>query len=170
MEGGRRRFLKWVTAIGSLLSGALVGWPALRAFLSPAFRAPPTKHWIKVGEASQIEAGVPVRFDFSEAISDAWVETNALRGVWVYTDDGEAFTVYNGQCPHLACSYAFDKERKIFLCPCHHGMFDPKSGTVISGPPPRPLDTLETKVEDDGYLYVAYRTFLAGIPDKVAVG
>jgi len=168
VDEARRRFLKWMTALGSLMMGALVGVPALRAFFSPAFRAPPTQRWIKVGEAAQIEPGVPVRFDFSETVNDAWVETRALRGVWLYTEDGDKFTVYSGQCTHLACSYAFEKQRGVFLCPCHHGMFDIKTGAVLGGPPPRPLDTLETKVED-GDLYVAYHTFRAGIPEKIAV-
>src|SRR5262245_28452024 len=36
----RRKFMQWATGIGSAVMGGLVGWPALRAFLSPAFRAP----------------------------------------------------------------------------------------------------------------------------------
>ena len=154
--------------MGSAITGALVGWPALRAFLSPAFRPAPDAHWIKIGEVDQLEAGVATRFDFPETVSDAWVESRVLRGVWVYTEDGEHFTVYNGRCTHLGCGYAFDKTRAVFHCPCHHGIFDVKTGRVLDGPPPRPLDTLETKVEK-GILFVAYRNFRGGIPDKIAV-
>jgi Rieske Fe-S protein len=160
--------MKWLTATGSLLSAALIGVPALRAFLSPAFRAPAAKRWIKLGEAEQIEQGVPVRFDFSETIADAWVETRALRGVWIYTEDGSAFTVYNGQCTHLGCSYAFEKDKNRFHCPCHHGLFDLKTGQVIDGPPPRPLDQLEVKVED-GVLYAAFQSFRAGVSQRIPV-
>jgi Rieske Fe-S protein len=39
-----------------------------------------------------------------------------------------------------------------FFCPCHNGVFD-KTGSVVSGPPPRPLDQYETKVEND-QLYI----------------
>ena len=167
-ESARRRFLKRVIALGSTLIAALVSIPAIRAFVSPVFRRSAPVRWIKAGEASQIEPGVPVRFDFSETTNDAWVETRVLRGVWIYTEDGTEFTVFNGQCTHLACSYGFDEGREIFHCPCHHGLFDPKSGAVLGGPPPRPLDTLETKVVD-GYLYLAYQSFRAGIPDKIAI-
>ncbi len=168
-DPSRRSFLKRVTAFGATIMAAVIGIPAIRAFLSPAFRRLAPTRWIKVGEAAQIEPGVPIRFDFSETIDDAWVETRALRGVWLYTEDGDEFTIYNGQCTHLACSYAYEEERGVFHCPCHHGLFDLKTGAVLGGPPPRPLDTLETKIEDE-YLYVAYRTFRAGIPDKIAVG
>ncbi len=164
----RRTFFRWATGIGSLLSTALVGLPSLRAFLAPVARRAKRSNWIKLGEVDQIESGVPTRFDFAENVNDAWVETRTLRGVWIYTGDGEAFTVYNAHCPHLGCSYAFEKEKGIFHCPCHHGLFELKTGKVIGGPPPRPLDTLETKVQD-GVLYAAYQDFRAGIPEKVAI-
>lgn len=168
MDEARRRFLKWMTALGSFITGTLVGVPALRAFLSPAFRPVPDKRWTKIGEAAQIEPGVPVRFDFTESVNDAWVEARVQRGVWIYTEDGSDFTVYSGICTHLACSYAFDSTQERFDCPCHHGLYDPKTGAVLGGPPPRPLDTLEIKIED-GDLYVAYHTFRAGIPEKIVV-
>ena len=164
----RRAFLKLITALSALLSATLVGLPAIRAFFSPAFRPPPPKQWIKLGEAEQFEFGVPTRVDFSQTVHDAWVEDRALRGVWIYTEDGEHFSVYSGQCTHLGCSYAFDKAAQRFHCPCHHGAFDIKTGAVLDGPPPRPLDQLETKVED-GVLYVAYQSFRAGVPQKIPV-
>lgn len=164
----RRAFLKWATAAGSLLSAVLVGLPSIRAFLSPSFRRPQGQRWIKLVEVDQMEPGAPVRFDFSESISDAWVEGRVQRGVWIVTEDGKNFTVYNGHCTHLACSYGFDKAKGIFHCPCHHGLFEPKTGKVVGGPPPRALDTLETKIED-GFLYAAYRDFRAGISEKIPV-
>lgn len=160
--------MRWATGVGSAITGVLVGWPALRAFLSPAFQAPREAHWIKIGEVDQLESGVATRFDFAETVSDAWVESRVLRGVWIYTEDGEHFTVYNGRCTHLGCGYAFDKARNVFHCPCHHGIFDLKTGRVLDGPPPRPLDVLDTKVEG-GVLFVAYRDFRGGIPEKIAV-
>lgn len=168
MNEARRAFLKWAAMIGSLFSGVLVGFPALRAFLSPVFRAPAAKRWIKAGEVDQIEMGVPTRFDFAETVNDAWVETRALRGVWIYTEDGTEFIVYNGQCTHLGCSYAFDSAKGRFECPCHHGFFELKTGAVLAGPPPRPLDRLETKIEG-GILYVAYESFRAGIAEQIPV-
>lgn len=168
MALARRTFLRVMTALGSLISGALVGVPSARAFLSPAFRAPEPERWIKIGEVDQIEQGVPTRFDFAENVRDAWVETRAMRGVWIYTDDSEHFTVYNGQCTHLGCSYSFEQEKNRFHCPCHHGLFDVKTGAVLDGPPPRPLDRLETKIED-GILYAAFLNFRAGIPEQIPV-
>jgi Rieske Fe-S protein len=145
-----------------------VGLPSLRAFISPTFRRPKTQRWIKLVEIEQMEAGTPLRFDFVETVNDAWVEARAQRGVWIVTENAKNFTVYNGHCTHLACSYGFDQAKGIFRCPCHHGIFDPKTGKVLDGPPPRALDTLETKIEN-GFLYAAYQDFRAGIAEKIPV-
>ncbi len=164
----RRRFLGIISGVGALTSAFLAGVPALRAFLSPLRVARRGQEWVRLGEADQFEFGVPTKVDFVQTVQDAWIETRALRDVWVYTDDGETFTVYNGRCTHLACGYRFDEARGVFQCPCHNGLYDLKTGAVLGGPPPRPLDKLETRIER-GILYVAYQSFRAGVPEKAAV-
>jgi menaquinol-cytochrome c reductase iron-sulfur subunit len=164
----RRAFLRFATAVGGAIAAALAGIPALRAFVSPAFRRKAGEKWIKVGDTSTFETGIPVKVDFVDTESDAWVESRVLRNVWLYTDDGENFTVFNGRCTHLGCSYGFDKAAGAFVCPCHQGKFDLKTGAVLGGPPPRPLDQLQVKVED-GILYAAYRNYRLGVPQQVAV-
>ena len=162
----RRRFLRTASAAGALAIGGLVGVPVLRVLVSPGFGRTPTPEWLKVADdVSVLDVGVPIKVDFIEATSDAWVERRLLRTVWVYTEDGQAFTVFSGVCPHLGCSFFFEGEKKIFHCPCHHGLFDAKTGAVLGGPPPRGLDTLEVKVEDSA-LYVMHRLFRTGVPAK----
>ena len=164
----RRTFLRWATAIGGVISAVLAGAPALRAFLSPTFRRHREEKWIRLGEVDQFDPEVPSKIDFVDAVNDAWVETRRLRNVWVYTDDGESFRVYNGRCTHLGCNYFLDEDKNVFRCPCHTGFFAIKTGDVLGGPPPRPLDALETKVED-GVLYARYQDFRLGVPEKAEV-
>jgi len=164
-NSGRRAFLRWATGIGGVVSALLAGIPAVRAFLSPTFRHKRQEKWIRLGEVDQFDPETPTKVDFVDSVSDAWVEGRRLRSVWIYTEDGETFTVYNGRCTHLGCNYALDAEKKVFRCPCHTGFFDLKTGTVLGGPPPRPLDTLAVKVED-GVLYTEYQDFRLGVPDK----
>lgn len=165
---GRRTFLKWATAVGGVVSGVLAGIPALRAFLSPAFRKKPQEEWVRLGEVDALDVGVPMKVDFVSTVNDAWVETRVLRNVWLYSEDGAKFAVYSGRCTHLGCSYGYDPKEKIFRCPCHNGLFDVKTGAVLGGPPPRALDTLQVKVEA-GVLYARYQDFRLGVPQKVAV-
>jgi len=164
---GRRRFLKLASALGAGISALLVGIPAASAFLSPGFKKPVKRDWIKVADdVSTIDVGVPVKVDFVEASRDAWVESRALRTVWFYSEDGENFQAWSGTCTHLGCSFGYDKARNIFLCPCHRGMFDVKTGAVLGGPPPRGLDSLPVKIEN-GEVHVLYETFRTGIAAKV---
>jgi Rieske Fe-S protein len=50
-------------------------------------------------------------------------------------------------CTHLGCRTSYDRKSKLILCPCHGGVFDVE-GHVVSGPPPAPLPTLSTRIED----------------------
>ena len=168
LQAGRRTFLKVASGVGAAVIGLLATVPALRAFVSPLRAGRRGANWVRLGEAEQFEFGTPMKVEFVENLQDAWIESRALRSVWVYTDDGESFQVYNGRCTHLACSYGFAEDRKIFRCPCHTGLYDLKTGAVLGGPPPRGLDTLKTKVER-GILYAEYQNFRPGVPDRIAV-
>lgn len=165
---GRRAFMRGAAAVGATLSILVAGVPSMLAFISPAFKRKATEKWVKLGEADLFDIGVPIQREFSETVSDAWVDTRLQHNVWLYTDDGETFTAYNGRCTHLGCGYTFDADNKRFHCPCHHGLFDLKTGEVLGGPPPRALDTLTVKVED-GDVYVLYQDFRIGVADKTAV-
>jgi len=53
------------------------------------------------------------------------------------------------------------------VCPCHDGVFA-EDGSVVSGPPPRPLDTLSAEVVD-GTLVIEYEDFRPGTTAKASV-
>ena len=150
---GRRAFLRIASVVAGTGSALLAGIPALTAFVSPLFRAKRVGTWVKLGDVGAFETGTPNKKDFSQTVQDAWVESRSMLSVWVYTDDGTTFTVFDARCTHLGCGYSFVPETRVFQCPCHGGRFDPKSGAVLGGPLSRPLDRLPTKVED-GVLFV----------------
>lgn len=165
----RRKFIAWLSGIGAAMTGLIAGIPAALGFASPALRKQPAEAWRKVvDDVNTLDPEVPNKVDFVQALDDAWVTTRALRSVWLYTEDGERFTAFSGVCPHLGCSYGFDADRDQFHCPCHHGIFDKKTGAVLAGPPPRGLDTLPVKVRD-GEVHIIYQSFRAGIPGKVEI-
>lgn len=164
----RRRFLRMASAISAAIGGVLIGFPVTRAFLAPALKRRQVRGWTKVAQADLVDIDVPVKVDFVEPINDAWVETRALRTVWLRTADGETFTAFSGTCTHLGCSVMFDKERNHFVCPCHHGIFDPKTGAVLDGPPPRGLDPLPVRVVD-GAVQVTLKQFRTGVAERIEI-
>ena len=164
---GRRSFLRWVSGVGAAISGVLVGIPVVRSFVSPVLVKPVVSGWIKVADdTALLDVGVPVRADFVKEQADAWIQSIAQNSVWLYSDDGEKFKAYNAHCTHLGCAYFYDKDTKTFNCPCHRGQFDVKTGAVLAGPPPRGLDEMPLEVRD-GAVYVQYKDFRLGIPEKM---
>jgi len=51
----------------------------------------------------------------------------------------DTYVAYSQKCTHLSCAVFYDAEKKHIECPCHHGFFSAKDGSVLHGPPPRPL-------------------------------
>ena len=62
------------------------------------------------------------------------------------------YVAYSGKCTHLSCAVYWDADRGLLRCPCHEGVFEPETGGVLAGPPPRPLPKIALR-ETDGVLY-----------------
>ena len=62
------------------------------------------------------------------------------------------YAAYSKVCTHAGCMVD-DRENSTWVCPCHYGKFNPKSGaSVVGGPPPRPLPQLPVTISSEGYL------------------
>ena len=70
----------------------------------------------------------------------------------IHTPDG--LRAYSAVCTHFACLVKWNPDSGEIECPCHEGYFDPLDGAVLSGPPPRPLDTFAVWTAEDGQIYV----------------
>ncbi len=46
---------------------------------------------------------------------------------------------FSQKCTHLSCAVIPRPEERVFLCPCHEGRFDLRTGNPVAGPPRRPL-------------------------------
>jgi nitrite reductase/ring-hydroxylating ferredoxin subunit len=51
----------------------------------------------------------------------------------------DRFVAYSQKCTHLSCAVYFAREANRLECPCHEGYFSVEDGSVLQGPPPRPL-------------------------------
>jgi Rieske Fe-S protein len=61
----------------------------------------------------------------------------------------EAYAAYSQKCTHLSCAVFYSQESGDLVCPCHEGHFSVRDGSVLQGPPTRPLPavTLERRGE-----------------------
>jgi menaquinol-cytochrome c reductase iron-sulfur subunit len=148
---GRRDFMKTVIAGISGVIGAAIGLPAIAYVVGPAL-IKATDTWIRLGAIKKVELGNPTLFKTIIETQTGWINAEEEFSAYVLTENGQDFVAISNVCTHLGCRVRWIPDEEGFYCPCHNGVFA-KDGTVISGPPPRPLDRFESKVED-GVLFV----------------
>ena len=51
----------------------------------------------------------------------------------------DSWAAYSQKCTHLSCAVYYEKEQNRLECPCHQGFFSVTDGSVLQGPPQRPL-------------------------------
>ena len=77
-----------------------------------------------------------------------WDGEAAVIPCWVRRVQGEEFQVFAINCTHLGCPVRWFEESKLFMCPCHGGIFY-EDGEHAAGPPPRGLYIYQHKVENN---------------------
>jgi Rieske Fe-S protein len=144
----RRDFMGIATfSIGGLIS-AIMGIPAVAYVLGPALQREAAQNWIRLGSASKVEIGTPTLFRVKVERKAGWIVSQEEIAAFVLTENGRDFIAMSNICTHLGCRVRWIADHQQFLSPCHNGIFD-KNGNVVSGPPPRPLDRYQVKVEND---------------------
>jgi quinol---cytochrome c reductase iron-sulfur subunit, bacillus type len=165
----RRGLLKYVAGAVATFVGIVVGAPAI-AYLGAPLARKESANWIPVGPVNSFAPGIPKLVALTISRAEGWRQILQTRTCWVSISTRGEIMVFNGRCTHLGCAYSWQTQGRnagTFLCPCHEGTYS-ADGAVLSGPPPRPLDELESRIEAD-QLVVKYEDFQLGTPSKESV-
>jgi len=89
--------------------------------------------------------------------------------VLIHLPDG-GFVAYDALCTHLGCQIHYNKvvvagwenNPQQSFCPCHGGVFDPKTGDVLAGPPPRPQPKVKLEIDEQGEIFA--NGYESGLP------
>lgn len=166
---GRRSFLAALVGIGSVLIGSLLGVPLIRFALFPLIRRTTDVKNSALGAVSEFASMTePVLRTIRIEQVDGWRKAISEKAVYVTKDQQGQLRVLSAICPHLGCNVPWNKERKVFVCPCHGGTFTP-DGDRVSGPALRGMDALETSVEGD-QLTVRFQYFRQLVSYKEVIG
>ncbi len=161
----RRSFFGALLAIGTAGMGAFLAAPVLRYVLYPLYAKSSGSDWSDVGKVDDFPVTAsPIRKTITFAQRDGWREVVSAQSVYVNRLADDQFEVLSAICPHLGCSVSWQQSQDEFVCPCHGGRFGPR-GRHISGPPPRGMDSLPTRVQD-GKLQVHFEFFRSNVPNK----
>jgi menaquinol-cytochrome c reductase iron-sulfur subunit len=148
----RSDFLKGVTGIIASAIAAFYAIPAVIYLVSPALRKQESDAWIPLGSLEKIPVGIPTPFSFTLTTVNGWEHTGTSYGVFAVRKDADNVIVLSNICTHLGCRVSWHPDSQEYISPCHNGHFD-IAGNVTYGPPPRPLDEYQTKVEE-GNLFI----------------
>ncbi len=113
-------------------AGTLAATAGLGAFLA-ACKAPPVTVQLDVDPAKLVP-GTPREVLFT--LQDG--ETTIDGSTWLVKKASGEFVAYDPRCTHGLCRYRWSEAGDRFTCGCHDGQFA-LDGTVLAGPPPRPL-------------------------------
>ena len=121
-----------------------------------ALRPPRPAHsdrWVRAGGVSDLTPNVPVPRVVTLSRQDGWYRERARETVFVVWDGAKSVRAMSATCTHLGCQVRWDGPAEKFRCPCHGGVFD-MQGAVVDGPPPRPLNQIAARVDDNGTVLV----------------
>ncbi len=186
----RRAFMAKSVALLATAIGVSLVVP-IGGYIMAAASTPVTDNWRDLGVKLQdLPMDEPVQKSFRAVSVSGWMRVPEDRSVWLIRHSGAAdpwsesedqkknldsplekndsdprLTVLSPICPHLGCEPQWHKGQKLFICPCHHSIYQ-LNGKRIGGPAPRPMDQLPVRIASDGSISVIYEQFAIGIAAK----
>jgi menaquinol-cytochrome c reductase iron-sulfur subunit len=173
VSSGRRHLLSLLTTGLLAAIGVLLVTPVV-AFVAGPLRKGRSLPGASVdlsdaGPISAIPTGQWTLVPIDIVRQDGWAISTESRSVWVLRSGTtqQDIKVLSPICTHLGCPLAWIASASHFRCPCHGGTFS-DSGTYISGPPPRNMDSLDFELRGD-HLWVQWQDFQVSTPERIPV-
>jgi menaquinol-cytochrome c reductase iron-sulfur subunit len=146
----RRHFLAWLSAGLGAVAAAAVGVPVIGFLFAPLMRRP-VEAWRSLGPVGRFQIGETVEVRIPSAAPVPWAGEAAEMAAWLRRQGPSEFVAFSVNCTHLGCPVRWTASARLFLCPCHGGVYY-EDGAVAGGPPPRALTQYPVRVEDGNVL------------------
>jgi Rieske Fe-S protein len=147
---GRRKFLvRAIVAIQGTI-GAAVAFVFGATALSPSFLRRQNT-WLRAADLDSLPENQPVPVTLRVTRHDGYSQVVDRTIVYLVRTGEQDVRALQSTCTHLGCRTSYDRKTKRILCPCHGGVFDVQ-GNVLEGPPPAPLPSLTTRVDNGSVL------------------
>jgi len=130
----RRDFVKFLVLVSGALAAGQV-WIGLQGVWRRLAGGPPR---VRIASVADIAKNGSRAFRYP---------TEHDPCLLVRTGDTE-FVAFSQVCTHLSCAVIPRPEENIFLCPCHEGKFNLRTGNVVAGPPRRPLPRIDLEIRN----------------------
>ncbi len=140
----RRHMLMFVSIAAGGLASAIVGFPLVGFLIAPLFRKEPAV-WREVGTLNDFPVGRTSKVTFNDSSALAWGGEDSETAAWLRRVDEQTFEAFAVDCTHLGCPVRWEADAKLFMCPCHGGVYY-QDGTVAAGPPPHALQQFPVRI------------------------
>ena len=118
----------------ALMGVSALGTAGLATLLEGCATPPPVTVALDVDVAS-LPLGAPTEVAFTMSAGQAVVDGST----WLVKEADGDLIAFDPRCTHATCAYRWADDTDRFQCGCHDGRFA-LDGSVLAGPPPRPLD------------------------------
>lgn len=145
------------------VGGLLTAIPIVGYIVGPATKRF-SNVWVELGSVALFPAGQTRFATFLNPIRQPTDGDSAKTACWVRCIDTAKYQVFAINCAHLGCPVRWFAQSKLFMCPCHGGVYY-QDGSRAAGPPPRGLFEYKWKVEGGKLLIDAGR--LPGLEESV---
>ena len=145
------------------IGGAIASIPIIGYAITPALKKYKNS-WIDLGGTADFPEGETRLGKFTNPNAAPTDGESAEQAVWVRSYKPAQFQVFAVNCAHLGCPVKWFQQSKLFMCPCHGGVYY-EDGSHASGPPPRGLFEYKWKIVDGRLLIDAGR--LPGLEQSV---
>jgi menaquinol-cytochrome c reductase iron-sulfur subunit len=149
----RRRLMTGGALAAGGIASAAFGLPALGFALGPIFEDQRGERFLDVGPETDFNPQTYV----AKVITLVFDQVGETGKTTIYvrrfdptrdTDKlKQPYIAISTRCAHLGCPVRYVQAAERFICPCHGGVYQ-FDGKVAGGPPVRPLDRFQTKVEN----------------------
>ena len=143
----RRGFLFRVGLALNAVAAALLAVPLLGYVMSAVFKRKAQQAWIPLGEIEQFPEHATRLATYRNPFTTPWDGFTADIPCWVRHKQGGDFQIFAINCAHLGCPVRWFEESRLFMCPCHGGVYY-EDGSVASGPPPHGLYEYEYRIRN----------------------
>ena len=147
----RRGFL-YLLGLGLSTAAAVLATIPVVGFIFGPIRRRAGQSWIKLGPVASFPEGQTRLAIYDNPFRVAWDGPTAKIACWVRRAGAERFQVFAVNCAHLGCPVRWFPQSRLFMCPCHGGVYY-EDGSRASGPPPRGLFEYEFEIRG-GELWV----------------
>jgi menaquinol-cytochrome c reductase iron-sulfur subunit len=142
----RRQLLGKMSIAVGCAGGAALAVPLVGFIVAPLFGDQP-REWREVGGIESVKIGETVAVVFTDASPLPWAGVTAKTAAWLRRMSENEFEAFSVNCAHLGCPVRWLPDARLFMCPCHGGVYY-EDGSVAAGPPPHGLTKYPCRVKD----------------------